>query len=290
MSSQITLWRLTPTPSNKHYKFVPDFSQKIANDLARLNMDKEIKTDNSFKPLSSDSNSIYLNSLRSTKSPTLGLSKSVESIPAQQSQVLQPLKKDTSLYEELFDFEKSDWLTSADFKNWKSDLPFKKFQVNSDRSPIVRIKKMKDDVEFTREIALRYLKPPTPPQPGEVIITQKPNILTKPAPPLIIRQQPPRPSSPAPLVIREEPPNPPKQVGVKHITIAGKRIPPAPRKVVIERLPQIPSRPQDVIVERWLPYPNIKRRVILRKSNQLDTVIPKPKNVIIQWQNPNVNK
>ena len=82
---------------------------------------------------------------------------------------------------------------------------------------------------------MRYLRPPTPPAPGEIIITQEPNYVPAPAPPLIIRQQPARPTTPEPLVIREAPPQPPTQIGRKIITISGKRLPPAPRKVIIER-------------------------------------------------------
>lgn len=114
------------------------------------------------------------------------------------------------------------------------------------------------------------------------------NTLTPPAPPLIIRQQPPRPITPQPLVVREAPPPPPAQVGRKVITISGKRIPPPPRKVVIERLAPLPSKPQSVIIERWLPYSQVKRRVIFQKSNERDPVIVKPRNVIIQWEAPQV--
>ena len=53
---------------------------------------------------------------------------------------------------------------------------------------------------------------------------------------MVIRQQPPRPETPAPLIVREAPPRPPAAVGQKVITISGKRLPPPPRKVIIERL------------------------------------------------------
>jgi len=267
--STVENWRLTPTSSKNHFKLVPDSSRKIASESA----DRR--------------------TLLSDKPQSLQPSKSADSVAPlltkAETLFLRPLKATSSFDKDLFNFEKNAWLTNADLNNWKGDLPLKNYQVNTDSSPIVRTKRVKDDVEYIQEMALRYLKPPTPPQPGEIVITQKPNILTKPAPPLVIRQQPPRPVSPPPLVIREEPPIPPRPVGVKYITVSGKKIPPAPRKVVIERLPQIPSRPQDVIVERWLPYPAVKRRVIFRKTNQRDTLVPKPKNVIIQWENPNVN-
>ncbi len=89
------------------------------------------------------------------------------------------------------------------------------------------------------------------------------------------------------MVIREAPPQPPQCVGRKVITISGKRLPPAPRKVVIERLAPVPSKPQSVMIERWLPYAEQKRRVIYQKPPP-DPVVCKPRNVIIQWEAPEV--
>jgi hypothetical protein len=139
-----------------------------------------------------------------------------------------------------------------------------------------------------QEIAIRYLRPPTPPPPGEILINQECNTLTPPAPPLIVRQQPPRPDTPEPLVVREAPPAPPEPVGKKVITISGKRLPPPPRKVVIERLAQLPSKPQSVIIERWLPYAEVKRRVIFNHPCCPDPEIVAPRNVIVQWEAPQV--
>lgn len=124
---------------------------------------------------------------------------------------------------------------------------------------------------------------------GEIIINQMANVLTPPAPPIIIRQQPPRPATPEPIVIREAPPAPPPSIGRKVITISGKRIPPPPRKVIVERLPPMPAKPQSVLVERWLPYAQAKRRVIYNRANQRDPVVMKPRNVIIQWEPPKVS-
>jgi hypothetical protein len=105
---------------------------------------------------------------------------------------------------------------------------------------------------------------------------------------LVIRQVPPRPETPQPLIVREAPPKPPASVGQKIITISGKRLPPAPRKVVIERLAPLPSKPQAVMIERWLPYAERKRRIIFQKNQVPDPIIPKPKNVIVQWEVPEV--
>ena len=136
-------------------------------------------------------------------------------------------------------------------------------------------------------MAIRYLRPPTPPQPGEILIQQEQNVLTPPAPPLIVRQQPARPETPEPLVVREAPPEPPRQVGRKLISIAGRRLPPPPRKVVIERLAQLPAKPQSVLIERWLPYSQVKRRVVFQRA-PADPIAVRPRNVIIQWEAPSV--
>jgi len=105
---------------------------------------------------------------------------------------------------------------------------------------------------------------------------------------LVIRQQPPRPETPAPLIVREAPPRPPAAVGQKVITISGKRLPPPPRKVIIERLAPLPSKPQAIMVERWLPYAERKRRVIFQKNQVPDPIIQKPRNVVVQWEAPEV--
>lgn len=172
--------------------------------------------------------------------------------------------------------------------NWKGDVNIGEYEINEDSSPEIITKKTLGVIEYIQELAIRYLRPPSPPLPGDIIITQEPNVATKPAPPLIIRQQPARPITPEPLLIREEPPKPPKPVGPKVITISGKRLPPPPRKVVIERLAALPTKPQPVIIERWLPYKEVKRRVIFQKAAQVDPTPVKPKNVIVQWEAPEV--
>ncbi|RNA35181.1 hypothetical protein BpHYR1_023986 [Brachionus plicatilis] len=180
------------------------------------------------------------------------------------------------------------WMNKFEAVHWKGLLPINQYPINEDTNPEIVNKKSVHNLEYVQELAIRYLRPPTPPSPGEIIISQLPNTVTAPAPPLIIRQQPARPETPEPLVIREAPPSAPVPLGRKVITISGKRIPPPPRKVIIERLPPLPSKPQSVIIERWLPYDQVKRKVIFHKSGQIDPVIVKPKNVIIQWEVPQV--
>ena len=111
-----------------------------------------------------------------------------------------------------------------------------------------------------------------------------------PPPPLIIRQQPIRPRTPSPLIIREKPPNAPPLVGRKIITISGKKCPPPPRKVIIERLPQLPPKPPNILIERWLPYKQMKRRVIYQTAPEYtQPVYVKPRNIIVQWETPDIS-
>ena len=179
------------------------------------------------------------------------------------------------------------WTNRAEVANWKGELPITDYKLNEDPNPEYITKKYKENLEYVQELAIRYLKPPTPPAPGEIIIKQEPNTPTAPAPPLVIRQQPARPCTPEPLVIREAPPQAPACQGRKIITISGKRLPAPPRKVVVERLPKLPKKPQAIIVERWMPYTEQKRKIIYQKPPP-DPVVCKPRNVIVQWESPEV--
>jgi len=182
--------------------------------------------------------------------------------------------------------ERGIWANKCEVCTWKGDLPIQEYPINEDNCPCV-IKKPSKRVEYTQEINVRYLKPPAPPTPGPIIVKQEPNKPTAPAPPVIIRQQPPRPCTPEPLVIREAPPNPPPCVPQQVVTIPGKKLPAPPRKVVVERLAPIPPKPQPVIIERWMPYQEQKRRVIYQAAPP-DPVPCKPKNIIVQWEAPEV--
>ncbi len=180
------------------------------------------------------------------------------------------------------------WANKIDALNWQGTIPLTEYGINNDPNPEVIKRKPEHELVYNQEIAIRYLRPPTPPPPGEIIIKQESDIVTPAAPPLIIRQQPTRPQTPPPLVIRERPPKPPNLVDQKIITIPGKHLPPPPRKVVIERLPPIPMKPQSVIIEKWLPYKQQKRKVIFLRAKEPEKVDQKPKNLIIQWESPAV--
>lgn len=181
------------------------------------------------------------------------------------------------------------WVNRAEVNAWRGDIAISEYKIHEDSNPQVINKRVQQAVEYVQELAIRYLRPPTPPAPGEIVITQEANFNTGPAPPLIIRQAAARADTPEPMVVREAPPQPPAPVGPKRITISGKRNPPPPRKVVIERLAPLPSKPQNVIIERWLPYAETKRRVIFNKAAEVKAEVAAPRNVIVQWESPSVN-
>jgi hypothetical protein len=59
--------------------------------------------------------------------------------------------------------------------------------LNKDPNPVV-IRKKPAPVQYTQNIAVRFLKPPPLPPQGRVIIKQEPDIILPPPPPLVIRK------------------------------------------------------------------------------------------------------
>lgn len=59
-------------------------------------------------------------------------------------------------------------------------------------------------------------------------------------------------------------------------------LPPPPRKVIIEKLPEMPDPPQNVFIERWLPFKDVKRKITL-KPKPSNPKQCKPKNIIVNW-------
>jgi hypothetical protein len=167
-------------------------------------------------------------------------------------------------------------------------VPAEQHILNVDPAPILIRRKPAARVQHIQNVSLKFLKPPLPAQPGDITITQEPDVQAPPAPPLHITQKPPLPLTPAPIVVRERPPKPPTPIAPRSIVIPGKVIPPPPRKVIVERLPQLPPKPRDIIVERWLGYQRRTRRVNFIPAPAL-IPHPAPKNVLIQWDSPDVD-
>ena len=179
------------------------------------------------------------------------------------------------------------WVNKHEEVSWRGSVPIQTYAINQDPCPTVIRKKPAETVLYNQEVSVKYLQPPKPAPHGDLVIRREANIPTEPAPPLVIRQQPPPPATPAPVVLREAPPPPPPVLPQQLVSIPGHRLAPAPRKVVVEKLPQLPNKPQDVFIERWLPYEPRDRRVVYQAAPP-DPVVSVPKNVIVQWESPDV--
>ena len=168
------------------------------------------------------------------------------------------------------------------------NIPLDQHQLNVDPNPVMIKKKPTERIKYTQNISLRLLKPPTPPQPGDITITQEQDVQAPAAPPLHLTQKPTLPINPEPLIVRERPPKPPMPIGPKNIVITGRIIPPPPRQVIVERLPQLPPKPQEIFVERWLGYERRTRNVNFIPAAP---IVPAstPKNILIEWEQADVN-
>jgi len=181
------------------------------------------------------------------------------------------------------------WLNRAEVESWRGEIPISEYPINDDTNPEVVRLRHPNCADRVQQLAIKYLKPPRPPTPGPIVIKQEPNVPTAPAPPIIIRQLAPEPCQPPPVVVRERPPAPPEPIGPKTVVIPGQRLPPPPRRVIIEKLAQAPPQLQAVTVERWLPYDKRERRVVLEKK-PCDPCVEKPKNIIFEWEPQCVNQ
>jgi hypothetical protein len=159
--------------------------------------------------------------------------------------------------------------------------------VNVDPNPEIINKPNAQTVNYTQNVSLKFLKPPSPPAPGDITVRQEPDVQAPPLSPILIQQNPksPPPVKPPARVIRERPPIPPPAIPPLTVTLPGRVLPPPPRKVIVEKLPQLPTPPSDVTVERWLGYNKRTRRIKYEPAPKL-VLAPKPRNVLIEWDKP----
>ena len=276
-------------PEELKYNANLQTTKKMSNDLLKINMqtksnDLICKSNHSF--ISYDS---FQKTNRFLRSSTFNHTEQLSKVEEQLLKSLEPIEFSIENSNEEIEVlgQKGIWLNKDESLDWHGKIPLCNYEINKDERPHVVYKKPSCELNYVQELAVRYLRPPTPPIPGDIVIIQEPNKQTPPAPPVVIRQHPAKPVTPEPIVIREAPPKQPPSLGKKLIIISGKRLPPPPRKVIIERLAELPPKPPDVIIERWLPYKQIKRKVIFQRFVQKETI--KPKNIIIQWQAPQVH-
>jgi hypothetical protein len=156
--------------------------------------------------------------------------------------------------------------------------------IQSDNEPLRVVKPADQNVHYKQQVNVRFLQPPTGPEPAPIIIKERHAPAQPPQPPVVIRQRPPTPPTPPPLIIRERPPTPPTQQQPQIIEKVLPAPPAPPRQVIVERLPQAPPKPRQVIYEKWLPYEETKERPVIVQRAPPHEIIRPPKNVIIEYE------
>lgn len=78
-------------------------------------------------------------------------------------------------------------------------------------------------------------------------------------------------------------------IGRKIVKILGPKVPPPPRKLIIERPPPMAEKAQSIIIERWLAPKLQPRRVIFEGVAQTTLTKHAPiRNEIIEYEAPKV--
>jgi hypothetical protein len=73
-----------------------------------------------------------------------------------------------------------------DIINWSGTLPLDQYPINEDPNPEVIRKRTDQTIAFNQEIAIRYLRPSTPPPPGDILISHEAPLVPPPAPPIVL--------------------------------------------------------------------------------------------------------
>ena len=93
------------------------------------------------------------------------------------------------------------WLNKEEVENWKGEIPLSQYEINVDPEPELVKLKHSECLEQTKQLSIKYFKPPKLEEPGPIVIKQEPNYLPPPAPPIIIRQIPDGPINPKPITM-----------------------------------------------------------------------------------------
>ena len=157
---------------------------------------------------------------------------------------------------------------------------------------IIRRTTSTSPITHEQRVSVRFLRPPTPPEPGPLIIKQVRPPQPPPPAPLIIRENPRKAETPPPIILREKPPTPPPIIPSETKIQTVEATPLPKRSVIIERFAAVPAKPRDIIIERWLPYgPARERRVIVEPAPE-EMRYPAPTHTVILHDNmePRINR
>ena len=64
-------------------------------------------------------------------------------------------------------------LNREEINSWHGEIPLSKYELNEDPNPEIIQKKSNKCIQYNQQIAVRYLRPPTPPLPGMASIKIK---------------------------------------------------------------------------------------------------------------------
>jgi hypothetical protein len=78
-------------------------------------------------------------------------------------------------------------LNRQEIQQFRGPIPLEQYRINDDQNPEV-VRKRIEKVRYQQEVAVRYLNPPQPQKPGDLIIREKQSQIP-PAPPVVLRQE-----------------------------------------------------------------------------------------------------
>ena len=65
------------------------------------------------------------------------------------------------------------WANRNEVANWSGPVPIDRYRLNEDPNPEIVHKVNNQPIEYSQDIQVRYLRPPTPPPPGDLVIKQE---------------------------------------------------------------------------------------------------------------------
>jgi hypothetical protein len=68
---------------------------------------------------------------------------------------------------------KGIWANKDEIANWVGPVPLSEYPINQDPNPILIKKKSNKQFELQKKVLVRYLEPPRPRTPGEIIVKQE---------------------------------------------------------------------------------------------------------------------
>lgn len=71
---------------------------------------------------------------------------------------------------------KGIWANKDEIANWVGPVPLSEYPINQDPNPILIKKRSNKQLELQKKVLVRYLEPPRPRTPGEIIVKQERNI------------------------------------------------------------------------------------------------------------------